>query len=416
MKGPDVARDAERAADLRRMKATALSLLIVAAAVFVTMRILGDEGWRGYVEATAEAAMVGAVADWFAVTALFRHPLWLPIPHTAIIPRRKAALGASLGDFVQENFLDRDTVSTRVRRAEPARWIADGLANPEVAQRVAGHAVQMMVVAADAVDETVVDEVLRPAVDAGLRRADTARVLARGLDAALASGQHQQALDSVLRGLDQLVLDNGPLFRARLGEESPKWVPEFVDDRVYDRLVLGVRRFIADVLGTPDHELRRQLTERMTLLAERLRTDPALQQRVDDVRDELLDRPELRGWIEEFWTQVRVDLRAAAESPTSGLHERTGRLVERIGRRLVDDAEMRGKLDDLIVRLAGTATERARPEIAEIISTTVDRWDADDTSRRIELQIGRDLQFIRINGTVVGGLVGLLIHTVGELI
>ena len=264
-----------------------------------------------------------------------------------------------------------------------------------------------------AVDETVGDEVLRPAVDAGLRRADTARVLARGLEAALASGQHQQALDSVLRGLDGLVLDNGPIFRARLGEESPRWVPEFVDDRVYDRLVLGLRRFIADVLNTPDHELRRQLTERMTLLAGRLRSDPALQQRVDNVRDELLDRPELRGWIEEFWTQVRADLRSAAASPTSGLHERTGRLVERVGRRLVDDAEMRGKLDDLIVRLAGTATERARPEIAEIISTTVDRWDADDTSRRIELQIGRDLQFIRINGTLVGALLGRVIHACG---
>lgn len=407
--------DAQRAVDLRRMKTIATALFAFAAVVFVLARLAGGEGWIGYVEATAEAAMVGALADWFAVTALFRHPLRLPIPHTAIVPRRKAALGASLGAFVRENFLDRNTVEDRVRSADPTTRLLGWVSEPGAVDRLAQQIVRVVATTAEAVDDAVVTDLLRPAVDAGIRRSDTPRVLARAIDAAIEGGHDQQALDTVLRGVDRLIVENGPLFRERLGDESPWWVPDFVDDRVFLRLVEGIRSFLADVLRSPDHELRRQLTTRLGELSERLRTDPALGSRVEEIRDELLERPELQEWIERFWTEARDDLVAAARSDGSGLARRVADVLDRGVRRLATDEALRRRVDDALVRAAGSATEIAGPEIADLIAGTVDRWDADDTSRRIELQIGRDLQFIRINGTVVGGLAGLVIHALAEL-
>lgn len=408
--------DAERAAGLRRMKTVALSLLVLAAVVFVAARSAGGDGWLGYVEATAEAAMVGAFADWFAVTALFRHPLGIPIPHTAIVPKRKAALGASLGEFVTDNFLDRSVVEERVAAAEPSAALADWLARPGAADQAAGHLVRLAATMADAVDEDVVTDLLRPAVDAAVRRSDTAEVLARALDAAVVGGQHQLALDALLRGLDRLVVEDGPILRRRLGEESPWWVPEFVDDRVFDKLVTGVRNLVRDVLADPDHELRRQLGVRLRELAQRLRTDPELAARVERIRDDLLERPELQGWIERFWSDARADLVRAASVDESGLRRRVAEVVARASSRLSADAVLRARIDESVVRLAGSATAAAGPEIAQLIAGTVERWDADDTSRRIELQIGRDLQFIRINGTVVGGLAGLTIHALADLL
>ena len=398
------------------MKLVATGLLVFATAVFIAFRFIGDDGWQGYVSTAAEAAMVGALADWFAVTALFRRPLGLPIPHTAIIPTRKDQIGASLGSFVEENFLDGDVLAERVISMHPGDRLAQWLSDDHNADVVAARLADGLVAVTELLDDDALQGVMTSFVESRLRRTSAAPVLARALDAAVDSGQHQAALDGVLRGLERTIVDNQALFRRRIHEESPWWVPTVIDDRVFLKLVEGLHSFIRDVLADPHHELRRHLTIRMGELAQRLRTETALQVRVDEVRDELLERPELRLWLEKIWTDTEIELHAAAADPTSSLHRRMQRTVLRVGQRLTDDPALRDRVDGYAARAARYVADTSGSEVSDLIATTVAKWDADDTSRRIELQVGRDLQYIRINGTVVGALAGVAIHAVGQML
>ncbi len=406
--------DVRRQSELRRMKFVATGFLVAASAVFVSFQWLGDDGWQGYVQTAAEAAMVGGLADWFAVTALFRHPLGLRIPHTAIIPTRKDQIGASLGAFVDDNFLHSDVVAERVAGMHLGNRFASWLSDDDNAELVARRVADGLVALTELLDDDAVQEMLQSFVDHRLRRTSAAPVLARALDAAVESGQDQAALDAILVGLERMIVENGVVFRRKIHEESPWWVPEAIDDRVFAKIVSGVHSFIEDVLADPAHEIRLHLSVKMADLAARLRTDPALQQRVDGVRDELLERPELRLWLEQVWSDVESDLRAAAANPASSLHIRLQAGVARVAARLHDDPALRTRLDGYAGRLARYAAESSSSEIRDLITTTVAKWDADETSRRIELQVGRDLQYIRINGTVVGALAGVAIHAAAQ--
>jgi uncharacterized membrane-anchored protein YjiN (DUF445 family) len=408
--------DATRLRELRRMKLVATGFLVAATLVFIAFRIVGDEGWRGYGETAAEAAMVGGLADWFAVTALFRYPLGLRIPHTAIIPNRKDQIGASLGTFVEDNFLDGDVLAERVSGMHVGDRLARWLGEEDNARLVAGRLADGLLAITEVLDDAAVQDLLQSFVRHRLGRTSAAPVLARALDAAVESGQHQAALDAVLRSLERTIADNDAVFRRKIHEESPWWVPVAIDDRVFAKIVSGVRSFIDDVLSDPDHEIRAHLGVRMADLADRLRTDAALQRRVDDVRDELLDRPELHAWLEQVWTDLEADLRAAVDNPESALHRRLVGGVNDVAGRLRDDSDLRSRIDGYAGRMARYAAESSGTEVSDLITSTVAKWDADDTSRRIELQVGRDLQYIRINGTVVGALAGVAIHAVAQLV
>lgn len=413
--GPDV--DAERAADLRRMKRRATGLLLAATVLFVVMRITTDGGgWSGYVEAAAEAAMVGGVADWFAVTALFRHPLRLPIPHTAIIPNRKDQIGASLGTFVQDNFLNDQLVGERIRQFGPASRVGAWLEEPENASRIGAQLPAVLSAITEVVDDDDVGTAVGGALRSRLETIDLAPLLAGGLDVAIENGQHQAAFDSMMRSINRIVTENEEVLRKRLYEESPWWVPEAIDDRVFDRIVTGVRRLVADVLADPDHELRRLADERIRRFAVDLRTSPDLHERAEALKRELLDHPEVRNWLDSAWRHVKDAMIAGAQDPDSDLRRRAEGALVSAGVSLRDDPALRDKLDRWTESVARYLVNQSQGEVADLISSTVARWDAQQTGERIELQVGRDLQFIRINGTVVGGLVGLLIHTVAQFL
>ncbi|MEM7287936.1 MAG: DUF445 domain-containing protein [Actinomycetota bacterium] len=413
--GPDV--DAERAADLRRMKWRATGLLLAATALFVVMRITTDgSGWSGYVEAAAEAAMVGGVADWFAVTALFRHPLRLPIPHTAIIPNRKDQIGASLGTFVQDNFLNDELVGERIRHFGPAGRLGSWLEEPANARRLGDQLPAVLGAITEVVDDDDVGTAVGGALRSRLESVELAPLLAGGLDVAIDNGQHQAAFESLMRSINRIVTENEAVLRKRLYEESPWWVPEAIDDRVFDRIVTGVRRLVADVLADPDHELRRLADERIRRFAVDLRSSPDLHDRAEALKAELLDHPEVRAWLDSAWRHVKEAMVAGAEDPDSDLRRRLEEALMSTGQSLRRDAAMREKLDRWTEDVARYLVNQSQGEVADLIATTVARWDAQQTGERIELQVGRDLQFIRINGTVVGGLVGLLIHGVAQLL
>jgi uncharacterized membrane-anchored protein YjiN (DUF445 family) len=410
-----LAEDRAKVRGLRRMKTLATSLLVLAAIVFVTARVAGpDEVWVGYVRAAAEAAMVGALADWFAVTALFRHPLGVPVPHTAIIPNRKDQIGDSLGQFVEENFLDPRLLSARLADARLAARAGEWLRQPDNARLVGDQLAAVVRGVTEVLDDELVQEGLAHAVRGRLETVELAPLAGRAVEFAVDGDHHQQVFDSSLVGLARFLNDHRVTFRERVTRESPWWVPESVDDRIFQKLYDAMNRFIADVGGDRSHPLRRDLDERLRALAEALRSSPELGERGEALKAEILEHPEVREWFAQLWTHVERSLLDAADDPGSELRVRFEAALVGAGEALVADPELQARIDDWLVSAVAYVGDQFRGEAADLIASTVQRWDAAETSRRIEVQVGRDLQFIRINGTIVGGLAGLVIHTVSE--
>ena len=409
--------DLERRSELRRMKRTATGLLVLAAAIYLaTSALVADHAWLGYVRATAEAAMVGALADWFAVTALFRRPLGLPIPHTAIIQTRKDQIGASLGGFVRDNFLTPQVIAERLENAGLAGRIGVWLAQPANAATVSAQSAAVLRGVTEVLEDDLVQTGIEQVVAARVRAVPVAPLLGRVVDAAVEGEHHQNLLDSVLRGLGQFLDDNRPAFRERLNHESPWWVPEAIDDRVFDKIYNAVKSFLIDLQGDHDHQLRADFDQRVRRLAEDLKASPELRARGEELKDDLLNHPEVRAWSATLWSRIKRALLEATDDPTSELRRRLEQALVEAGRSLRDDPGLQAKIDRWIVEATGYVAEQFRHEVADLIATTVQRWPAAETAERLELQVGRDLQFIRINGTVVGGLAGLAIYTISQLL
>jgi uncharacterized membrane-anchored protein YjiN (DUF445 family) len=407
---------AERVRALRRMKLIAGSLLVFAAVVYVICRsVWHGHGVAGYVQAAAEASMVGGLADWFAVTALFRYPLGIPIPHTAIIPHKKDQIGEGLAGFVNEYFLTEEIVSERVVAARVPQRVGQWLADPAHARQVADELSK----AVGGMASVLRDDELRNAVaafaDKRLRELDVAPLIARLIDVICDSGQHQTVLTAGLRGTMRFLDENRAVFRRRLDEESPEWVPEWVDDRVFAKGFTALQSFLADVSTDQAHELRQTFDTKLRDIAHRLRTDAAYAANVERAKLDLLDRPDVREWLSTIWLNVKKMVVDGAADPDSDLRRSVESLTVRAGEALRDDAAIAAKIDEALLRLTGHIVADYGEDLASVISSTVERWDTAETSRRLELQVGRDLQFIRINGTVVGALAGLAIYAISRL-
>jgi uncharacterized membrane-anchored protein YjiN (DUF445 family) len=406
--------DRRRLRDLRRMKMLATGLLGIAAVVYLVT--LGRAGVLGFVNAAAEAAMVGAAADWFAVTAIFRRPLGLPVPHTAIIPTRKDALGRSLQDFVATNFLAEPVVRDRIAGARVAARVGDWLSHPVNAQRVAeevGAAARgALEVLRDDQVATLLDEVvLRPVLHYPWGPA-----AGRLLEQVVADGTHRRLVDLAVDELHTWLVEHEDLVSGLVKDRAPSWTPLWVDERVARRAYREVLTWAADVRGHPEHRVRLALDDVLSRFGKDLQTDPVTLRQAGDVQQRLLEHPGVRAAIEAVWQTTRRVLVEASADPDSHLRRRAAQSVASFGRRLVGDPALLATVDRYVEDAVGHLVTTYRDEVATVISDTVRRWDGAEASRRIELHVGRDLQFIRINGTVVGALVGLLIHTVTVLI
>jgi uncharacterized membrane-anchored protein YjiN (DUF445 family) len=408
--------DVDKLRALRRMKAVALALLLAAAAVFVVTSRHGGDGWVGYVRAFAEAAMVGALADWFAVTALFRYPLGIPIPHTAIIPHRKDQIGRSLGEFVQSNFLTQELLAERLAQARVGDRLGTWLARPANAARAGDAVADLLRGTLEVLDDKQVQEGLEKVVRARIDATPAAPLLGRIVEVSVEGGHHQRLLDAVLVALRGFLDDNRTTFRRRLEQESPWWVPEPIDDRIFKKIYAAVERFIEEVAADSNHEIRRTIDRRVESFGERLQHDPILLAKGEELKRELLEHPEVRAWLESLWLSLKEGMVAAAGDPRSELRVRLLAGLQHIGERVASESELQDKFDRWIERAVGYLVEHYRSEVSDLIATTVERWDAETTSRKVELQVGRDLQFIRINGTIVGGLAGVMIHFASEFL
>ncbi|HZN13124.1 MAG TPA: DUF445 domain-containing protein, partial [Acidimicrobiales bacterium] len=355
-----------------------------------------------------------ALADWFAVVALFRHPLGLPIPHTAIIPERKNQFGETLGDFVQSSFLTPETITERVRNADVGTRLGTWLARPANADRVARHAVDAAVAAADLVKDEDVHRALEQFVRDRVEAVELAPLAGGALRMATAENRHRELVDAGIRGLERYLDRHREELHHRFGEQAPWWLPGAVEDRIFDRLLDGFRAVLTQMADDPNHSLRRELDLRISSLATELETSPELRARGEQVKRDLLEHPALRLWVISVWSDVKAQLRTQAEEKDSELRRRLADAVAAIGTHLAEDATLSGRVNEVVESAARYVAEQFSDEIGEIVTGTIARWDGEETAHRLELLLGPDLQFIRINGTVVGGMAGLALHTIAQ--
>jgi len=414
--------DARRRRGLRRMKVVALSFLIGATAVFLGCRWAqagGAATWVGYVAAAAEAGMVGALADWFAVTALFKHPLGIPIPHTAIIERKKNQLGAGLGTFVRENFLSPPVVETKVRDAQIAARLGKWLSENAHAERVAAETATVLRVGVGLLRDEDVQHVIDRMIVRRIAEPKWGPPVGRVLATVLAENRQEALIQLLADRAFGWSLNAGEVIQRVVERDSPSWSPRFIDHLVGDRIHRELMDFTDKVRRNPSHELRRSATRFLFEFADDLQHDDATIARAEAVKEQLMARDEVANAAATAWETLKrlvLDGPEALDDPSSVLRIRVAGAVVRIGESLRDDADLRDKIDNWIVRAVQHLVAQYGVEITAIITDTIERWDAAEASRRIELHVGRDLQFIRINGTVVGSLAGLVIYAAAQLL
>ncbi len=418
--GADQEADAERRRALRRMKVVALSFLLGASAVFLGCRWAQAGGtaptWVGYVAAAAEAGMVGALADWFAVTALFKHPLGIPIPHTAIIKRKKDQLGEGLGTFVRENFLSAAVVETKIRDAQVAGRLGKWMSEASHAQRVAAETSTVLRVLVELLRDEDVQQVIDRMIVRRIAEPQWGPPVGRVLGTLLSENRQEALIQLLADRAFQWSLNAGEIIQRVVERDSPTWSPRFIDHLVGDRIHRELMDFTDKVRRDPQHELRRSATRFLFEFAEDLQNDPATIARAEAVKEQLLAREEITNAAATAWRTLKRLVLEGVDDPSSALRTRIVDSVMSIGESLRDDADLRDKVDNWIVRAAQHLVSQYGVEITAIITETIERWDAQEASRRIELHVGRDLQFIRINGTVVGALAGLGIYAVAQLL
>jgi uncharacterized membrane-anchored protein YjiN (DUF445 family) len=418
--GADPQADAERRRALRRMKVVALSFLVGATGVFLGCRWAQSSGvtatWVGYVGAAAEAGMVGALADWFAVTALFKHPLGIPIPHTAIIKRKKDQLGEGLGTFVRENFLSPPVVETKLRDAQIPGRLGKWLSETSHAQRVAAETATVLRVLVELLRDEDVQTVIDRMIVRRIAEPQWGPPVGRVLATLLAEHRQEALIQLLADRAFQWSLNAGEVIQRVVERDSPSWSPRFIDHLVGDRIHRELMDFTDKVRRNADHELRRSATRFLFEFADDLQHDEATIARAEAVKEQLMAREEVTKAAATAWKTLKRLVLEGVDDPSSALRTRIADAVVRVGESLRDDADLRDKVDNWIVRAAEHLVAQYGVEITAIITDTIERWDAEEASRRIELHVGRDLQFIRINGTVVGSLAGLVIYGLAQLL
>ncbi|WP_433162681.1 DUF445 domain-containing protein [Kribbella sp. CA-247076] len=408
------AADEVRRRGLRQMRSVALSLLVFAAVVYVVT--LHRDGAWGYVNAAAEAAMVGALADWFAVTALFRRPLGLPIPHTAIVPTRKDSLAESLEQFVTENFLSEEVVAEKMRTAEVSRRAGEWLASGNHAERIVAEGARTIGAALPKLGDDDVTAFVRGSLLPRFVKEPLSPIAGHFLQSVVDDGAHHALFDLLMVEAHDWLRDNRELLAEVVGPRAPRWSPQWVDRLVIDRIHREALAWLADVRDNPAHAARKAIDKLLSELADDLQHDPEVMDRFETFKARMLTHPDMGSSLTAVWDAVRTALIDSINDPDSTLRVRGTKALQDLGQRLQDDESLRSKVDARAAEAVGYVIRTYGSEIVSVISDTIERWDGREAAARIELHVGRDLQFIRINGTVVGALVGLIIHTVSELL
>ena len=407
--------DLAKLRDLRRMQAIALALLLTMAAVLaVTAVNVAAHPWTSWLKAFAEAAVVGAVADWFAVVALFRHPLGLPIAHTAIIPNNKDRIGESLGRFVEENFLTPENVMRRLARVNIAKECGTWLGTPANSDRAAAGICAVVPRVLTMIDDQDVARFLTRTLLGELEKVNLAPVAGEVLEL-VTTGEHYHALfDDALKGVERLITANQALILEKFGEAS-KYTPGFIDQYIVDRFVAGIVLLLEEVTVDPGHPLRKQFADSTRALIDRLKTSPEMHERGTAIKRHIIEHLRTKPYYIAIWNDIKHRILDDVSSDRSRLREAMASLLNALGAGLAKDDVLQHKLNEWLLGALQTLMLAHRHQISLLITDVVKSWNARDVSEKVELEIGKDLQFIRLNGTLVGGCVGVMLHLLGAV-
>lgn len=403
----------------KRMRWTATGMLAAMAVIFVVthgLAVTGHPAW-GYVNAFAEAAMVGGLADWFAVTALFRHPLGLPIPHTAIIPENKDRIADTMAAFLRENFLTPAVVARRMSAMNVAKAAGEFLAGSpgrggqDERSRITSGAAELLAEVLESLDPDRLGNQVRSGLAGQLAKLDIAPLAGRMIESAMVDKRHQPLIDGFVRWAGLTIEDNEETLREIIHQRVSgvlRWAG--IDKTISSSVLDGLYKLLAEVLVNPDHPLRAKIEEGLAKLGQDLQHDPETRAKVEDMKRDLIANPAVAVWWTGVWERIRQSLIRRARDPESGMGEEMRAMLAELGQALQQDARLQHQINRFARRtMVGVAT-RYGDQIVRLVSETVKRWDATTITGRVEGAVGRDLQFIRINGTLVGGLVGMTLH------
>ena len=400
------------------MKVVATGLLVLMAVVFgITRALEPNHPWLGYVKSFAEAAMVGGLADWFAVTALFRHPLGLPIPHTAIIPRNKDRIGESLANFLKENFLIPAVVARRMQRLDVAGAAGRFLQTPAgEGTRIRGGASRLIADIFESLDDERLGGIVKGAISSRLRNMEVSPLLGHALASAINDDRHVPMLEAAIRWLARALDANEPLIREMVHKKA-NWVLKLagLDAKLADAIIDGLRKLSAEMSTDPAHPVRVKIEEALAQLANDLQSKPETRERVERIKEQLLDNKSVSLWLDSLWQRGREAIIKAARNPDAVLAGKLGEILKSMGGTLEKDARIRAAINQFARRAVVGMAASYGGSIVKLVSETVRGWDAQTITDRLEAAVGRDLQYIRINGTVVGGMVGLVLHLIDQL-
>jgi uncharacterized membrane-anchored protein YjiN (DUF445 family) len=399
------------------MKRAATGLLIAMAGLFAVTRWLEPTyPWLSYVKAFAEAAMVGGLADWFAVTALFRHPLGLPIPHTAIIPRNKDRIGEALATFINENFLVPSVVARRMRNIDVAAAAGRFLRSPAEGTRIRHGASRLIADIFEGLDDERLGGIVKGAIASRIEKMQVSPLLGHALASAINEDRHVPMLEAAIRWMARALEANEDLIRQMVHKKA-NWVLKIagLDAKLADAILEGLRKLTAEMSTDPAHPVRVKVEEALAQLANDLQTKPETQAKVEEMKEQLLANRSVALWIDTLWQKGREAIIRAARNPDAALAGRLGEVLRSMGASLEQDPRIRSAINQFVRRAAAGMAQSYGSSIVKLVSETIRGWDARTVTARLEAAVGRDLQYIRINGTLVGGLVGVAIHALDSL-
>ncbi|HZK32567.1 MAG TPA: DUF445 family protein, partial [Corynebacterium sp.] len=412
--------EAKRRRALRNHRAFASGLLVLAALIFLACSYWQAQGtapgWVGYARAGAEAGMIGGIADWFAVTALFRHPLGIPIPHTALLPKKKDQLGTALSGFVGDNFLNAHLITEKVASANIPQRVGGWLAQPENAALVSREAGKLTANAVRAIDATEAEALIRTQLIDKAAEPLWGPPAGRILSQLIEDGKTEPVVDAVIGWARTRIYGMEGTVVTLIDDRMPTWAPKFAKSLVGERVYKEIVSFIEDVDANPDHEARHALRRFIAQLAEDLQHDEVMIARVESLKADIMGSAAVQGAAADIWAAFSRNLIAAASAEDSVLRTKAAELCLTWGTRIQEDPELRASLDRRLTGIVSFLADNYSGEVTSIISETVERWDAEEASDKIELMVGKDLQYIRVNGTLVGALVGVVIYTVSQVL
>lgn len=419
-----VSDDLEQKNALDQMRMRATGLLLIMTALFL-LSIFGQkflpknfEVFLGFLKAFAEAAMVGGIADWFAVTALFRHPLGLKIPHTAIIPKKKDSIGRGLGNFVQNNFLTPEALGSKLKDFEIEKKVADWLAVPSNSRMVALQLSSFIPTLLNSLDDEDVRKFIEKNIAVKVSGAQLAQALGSLLSVLTANNRHHQLFNEVLRVVEILFRDekNKLAIKQGIKEESPWFVPDFVRNKVYEKIIDRIDETFAQIAKDPKHPLREKFYEGIEKFIADIQMSPEFHQKIEELKDEILQNPIVHRYLETVWTDLKAQILENVTSPDSEIVSQIQKGVYSFVYSLINDGTLRTKITNRLYEGVISALAENRNQIGDMIAKTIEKWDEKTMSEKLELQVGKDLQYIRISGTLVGGAVGFTLHAISFIL